>query len=147
MKKLNLGCGSTEFLEGWVNIDKSPDVKADLLLDVTLGLPYDDGSISEIHSGCMLEQLTQDQFKYVMNECNRVLQSGGILHGYVPSIDPRVLHLDPMDRLFFQEDSFRYFVASDIHWQRFGKNYNFYPWSAYTARCNDSGIIHFSLIK
>lgn len=154
MKKLclNLGCGSTEYLQStnekqWINIDKSTNVKTDLLLDVTSGLPYDDVSISEIHSGCMLEQLTHEQFKFVMNECHRVLQVGGVLHGYVPSTDPRVLHLDPMDRLFFQEDSFRYFIGNDIHWQRFGKNYGFLPWSSYTVNTNQAGIIYFSLIK
>lgn len=145
MLKLNLGCGSTEYLDGWINIDRSPVVKSDRLLDITKGLPYLDNEADEIHCGCVLEQLTPEELLIVLNECHRVLQDGGKLHGYVPSTDPRVLHLDPMDKMFFQIESFNYFDKDAVHWQRFGKSYGFLPWTKIEATTNPAGIIYFCM--
>lgn len=147
--KLNLGCGSTDYREGWVNIDRSKDVKTDECFDIAKeGLKqWKDNSVDEIHSGCMLEQLTSEQLLFVLNECHRVLKPGCKLGGYVPSTDPRVLHLDPMDKLFFQIDTFRYFIGNDIHWQRFGKNYGFSPWSSFSGNTNPAGIIFFEMTR
>lgn len=147
MTKLNLGCG--ELLKvGYINIDKSTQTKADLIWDITNGLPqFENKSIEEVHAGCVLEQLTQEQFLLVVNECHRVLKDGGKLEGYVPSTDPRVLYLNPMDKMFFQEDSFKYLCKNEIHWQRFGVNYGFLGWSSYSASTNAGGIILFELVK
>jgi hypothetical protein len=147
MIKLSLGCGE-DYRSGYVNIDRSPEVKTDYCFDIAQeGLTSRFKEVDEIHSGCMLEQLTPEQFMFVVNECWQVLREGGKLEGYVPSTDPRVLHLDPMDILFFQEDSFKYLCRDEIHYQRFGKSYGFLPWSSYKASRNSEGIIFFELIK
>lgn len=144
--KLNLGCGRLK-RSGWVNVDISKDVEPDLVADVTKGLPYKDDSVEEVHSGCMIEQLERDEFLYVMNEIWRVLQSGGVFTGYVPSTDPRVMHLDPMDRMFFQEGSFRYFEAGTNEYVSFGNHYGFKPWNVEEVKTNESGIIFFTMRK
>src|SRR6266478_645911 len=132
---LNLGCGSTDWREStaenhWINIDRSKEVKTDFCFDFAengLGR-WNDDSIAQIHCGCSLEQLSREKFLYVVNECHRVLKFDGRLEGYVPSIDPRVLHLDIMDVLFFQVDSFKYFDKDDVRYSRFFRSYGFKPW-------------------
>jgi predicted SAM-dependent methyltransferase len=146
MSRLNLGCGNLR-LEGYKNIDKSPTAKADEFYDLTDGIKEKDGSIDEINAGCVLEQLTHEQFKFVLNECWRVLQEGGTLKGYVPSTDPRVLHLDPDDKLFFQIETFDYFNKNRHQWQEFGRNYGYHGWNFTEAHVNSSGILIFSMGK
>jgi len=142
--KLNLGCGR-EYDEEFKNIDISKDVKTDECYDINKGIKEKDNSVSEIRVGCVLEQV-KDLVR-VMNECWRVLEPGGLMTGYVPSTDPRVLHLDPHDIRFFQEDTFKYFVKDERNWQYFGKNYGYYPWSKVETSINDNGILHFKIWK
>lgn len=142
--KLNLGNGN-QYWEDWKNIDISPEVKTDECYDIGKGIKEKDGTVEEIFAGCVLEQV--DDLVFVLNECHRVLKDGGILRGYVPSTDSRVMHLDPMDKRFFQEDSFRYFVKSDHLWQEFGKNYGFKGWEKVETTINAGGILHFQLTK
>ena len=142
--RINLGCGR-DYWEGWKNIDISNQVKTDECYDISKGIKEKDESVSEIHCGCVLEQV--DDLVKVMNECHRVLIQGGTLKGYVPSTDPRVLFLDPMDKRFFQERSFEYFIESENAWKNFGKSYGFKPWTSFEANTNDGGILHFKLTK
>lgn len=143
---LNIGCGRDYINKpGWKNIDISTEVRTDERYDVSKGIREEDDSVSEINAGCVLEQI--DDIVGIMNECWRVLEKGGVLKGYVPSTDPRVLHLDPMDKRFFQEKSFNYFIESERDWQYFGKNYGYKPWEKYEVFTNDNGIIHFKLWK
>jgi len=145
--KINLGCGNLK-LEGYINIDISERCQPDICMDIRKGLiGIKDGETDEINAGCILEQMSPSEFLFVVNECYRVLREGGTLRGYVPSTDARVLHLDPMDRMFFQEDSFKYLCKSEHHWKNFGYNYGFEGWSNYEAKTNESGIIFFTLIK
>lgn len=142
--RIQIGCGNS-YWDGWKNIDISKDVKTDECYDIQKGIKEKDDSVEEIFAGCVLEQV--DNLVFVMNECHRALKKGGVLRGYVPSTDAMVLHLDPMDKRFFQEDSFKYFVESERHWQKFGKNYGFKGWENVETTTNDGGIIHFQLTK
>jgi predicted SAM-dependent methyltransferase len=142
--KLNIGCGKSYF-DGYKNIDISKGVKTDECYDINNGIKEKDGSIEEIEAGCVLEQV--NDFKFVLNECWRVLQEGGILKGYVPSTDPRVMHLDPEDKMFFQIGTFDYFNKNKQHWENFGKSYGYKGWSETEAEINEGGIIHFKLTK
>ncbi len=143
--RLNIGCGNIH-LDDCKNIDISKTAKADEVYDVSTGIREEDDSCEEIICGCMLEQLeTNKDFVFVLNECWRVLKSEGILRGYVPSTDPRVMYLDPMDKRFFQEDSFKYFLEGENPYNSFGKNYGFKPWRKIELRTSESGIIHFAL--
>jgi predicted SAM-dependent methyltransferase len=145
MIKLNLGCGKL-FKQGYINIDKSPDCNPDLVLDVCNGLPYKDNAIDEVHCGCMLEQIENNKdFVFVLNEIHRVLKIEGEFNGYVPSTNPDVLFLDPMDRRFFQEHTFDYFDINKHHWQEFGSTAGFKPWIVTKVELKDNGIIHFQM--
>ena len=145
---LNLGCGNS-YKEGWINVDKSKEVKTDKCFDVTHGLKiFDDESMIEVHSGCMIEQITDNKdFVFVLNEIWRVLHPDGEFNGYVPSADPKVMWQDPMDKRFFKEDTFKYLDKNEHYWQEFGKVYGFKGWSKVETEINEGGILHFKMFK
>src|SRR3990170_2944818 len=79
MKKLNLGCGHKK-LDGYINIDINPDVKADVTSDAYTYLKKaDNESIDEIFSNAFIEHISVDVIDF-FKECHRVLKYGGILH-------------------------------------------------------------------
>lgn len=144
--KLNLGCAKYP-KDGYKNIDISEAADADEFYDIRLGINEEDESVEEVFAGCVLEQMTSEDFKFVLNECHRVLIPGGKLKGYVPSTDPKVLHLDVMDKLFFQEASFKYFDETEEAYKQFGSVYGFKPWRDVKAETNEGGIIHFEMTR
>ena len=147
--KINIGCGLLP-LTGYKNIDKSKEAHADEFYDpVHDGIQEEDNSCEEVNAGCMIEQINHnDLFINFFNEVWRVLEKGGKFTGYVPSTDPRVIFLDPMDRRFFQTGTFNYFVKGERSFEQFGKVYGFKPWeSCMLAEVNDNGILHFCLVK
>jgi len=75
--RLNCGCGGYHLI-GWVNIDANPKVAADRHLELP-PIPYDDGSVTEIFAGHMLEHLTRNDAAEFLRECYRVLEPGGKL--------------------------------------------------------------------
>lgn len=81
---LNLGCG-TQKIPGFTNIDVEPG--ADLVHDVTLGLPFAGDSIEAIYSEHFIEHLTQAQGVALLRECRRVLAPGSILRVATPDLD------------------------------------------------------------
>jgi predicted SAM-dependent methyltransferase len=89
---INLGCGgetrikSTESTN-WINIDARNDIGADLVCDITKGLPYEDGTISKIVTIHMLEHMPRHTAPKVIAECFRVLKRGGTIDVEVPSFD------------------------------------------------------------
>jgi len=81
--KLNLGSGPEKGTNGWTNIDLGGG--ADLAIDLTNGIPFQDNSISEIYTSHFLEHLSYDQVKALLTECFRVLEPGGSLSICVPN--------------------------------------------------------------
>jgi len=145
MSKLNLGCGNSP-KEGFKNIDISLTAKADEFYDISKGIKEKDNSCEEVHCGCILEQIDSNKdFIFVLNEIWRVLKSDGVLTGYVPSTAPGVLYLDPMDKRFFQLESFNYFDYDKTAYINFGKNYGFKPWTNIDVQLNEGAIILFSM--
>ena len=82
--KLNVGCGKVKFPD-WVNIDIEPD--ADLVIDVTKGLPFDDNSVDFIYCEHVLEHLTSDEGEKVLREFYRCLKVGGVLRIAMPDLN------------------------------------------------------------
>jgi len=144
MLKINIGCGNSK-MDGWKNVDIFPDVQPDECYDIQEGIREETESVDEVFAGCVLEQV--DDLGFIMNECHRILKEDGVLRGYVPSTDPKVMFLDPNDKKFFQEDSFRYFVRGHNLFENYGKNYGYSGWSSVETKINDNGILHFILKK
>ena len=78
---LDIGCGDDK-VDGSVGIDVKETDAADIVLDVNSeSLPYDDGTIEQIHARMSLEHMDAPS---VIAECHRVLEPGGTLHIKLP---------------------------------------------------------------
>ncbi|MDY9922730.1 class I SAM-dependent methyltransferase [Methanobacterium sp.] len=82
--KLNIGCGNAKLL-GWVNIDIEPG--ADLVIDVTKGLPFDDNTVELIYNEHFIEHLDYEEGHEILREFYRVLKKDGILRIATPDLD------------------------------------------------------------
>jgi predicted SAM-dependent methyltransferase len=84
-RKLHIGCGG-HYLKGWVNVDISQATGADLIWDVTTGLPFARESVSLIHTEDFIEHLSLEGGKTVLKECFRVLIPGGFMRLLTPDL-------------------------------------------------------------
>jgi predicted SAM-dependent methyltransferase len=85
--KLHLGCGKVKF-DGWINIDLEEKLDTvDIVWNVSDGLPFEDGSCQMIYHEHMLEHLPVEKGVFLLRECHRVLQVGGVLRVAMPSLD------------------------------------------------------------
>jgi predicted SAM-dependent methyltransferase len=82
---INLGCGPDR-IPGWFGVDfLSPS--ADLQIDFRLGLPFADGSCRFLFCEHVFEHLDRPQLRRVLNECYRIMASGGAVRIIVPSLE------------------------------------------------------------
>jgi predicted SAM-dependent methyltransferase len=84
-KRLNLGCGNKR-MPGFENAD---NFKADFVDAVynLYDIPYEDGTIAEIHSEHALEHVGKVLGERAIKEWARVLKPGGLLHLKIPDFD------------------------------------------------------------
>lgn len=82
-----------------------------------IGLPFPDASIESIISHHFMEHLDTG-FLPLMDECHRVLKSGGILRIIVPLFPSRTAVEDPDHKRFFMEGTFETFCGAENgdHW-------------------------------
>jgi len=85
MVKLNLGCGFDKRV-GYINIDKRADCKPNMVIDLEQeGLKrFQDRSVDEILMKDFLEHLSWRKVRWFLQECHRVLKSGGRILIQVP---------------------------------------------------------------
>jgi predicted SAM-dependent methyltransferase len=83
--KVNVGCGNEPF-EDWINLDLSPDTRADILWDVTEGLPVPDNSCAYIYNEHFLEHLPVQEGVRFLAECRRSLEPGGVVRIGMPCV-------------------------------------------------------------
>jgi predicted SAM-dependent methyltransferase len=105
-RKLHIGCGQN-YLRGWINVDMHPYSKADLVWDVTRGLPFDDASISLIHSEDFIEHISLQAGTDLFRESFRVLVPGGVMRLLTPSLHAFArcyLDRDPGSLKWYSED-------------------------------------------
>ena len=81
---LNIGSGNKK-LDGFVNIDI--EAGADIVHDVTKGLPFAANSVDGVYSEHFIEHISQVQVVNFMRECRRVLKPGGTLRLATPDLD------------------------------------------------------------
>lgn len=127
IKKLNLGCGK-KHKDGYINADiREP---ADVVFDVTKGIPFKDKYFELVEADNLLEHLDNDEFLFVMNEIYRVLNVNGKLWFKVPD----ALHWmdgafgDPTHKRFFVPRSFEYLDVNGNHLRAYGSHYGFKGW-------------------
>lgn len=114
--KIDIGCGFNK-KQGFIGIDKSPQVGADLVLDVEREkLPFDDSSVDEIYCGHLVEHL--HNLIPFMNECYRVLKDGGLMTILAPYYTSIQATQDPTHVRYISENTFKYFTSEYIEKKR-----------------------------
>lgn len=88
-RHLHPGCGP-KYLPGFLNIDGNLFNKIDVWLDVRNGLPFPSNSVDSIYSTHMFEHFYPDELKRLLQECIRVLKSGGGIRLIVPSLESAI---------------------------------------------------------
>ena len=84
-RKLHLGAG-TNVLDGWLNTDIAPISPKVLALNLNDSLPFEADSFDYIASEHVIEHLDLDQGIRLLQECFRVLKSGGTLRLSTPDL-------------------------------------------------------------
>lgn len=82
--RLHIGCGP-QILSGWTNVDNQTYPGVDHVLDVTIGLPFND--VEYVFAEHFIEHLSFDDGLNFMRECRRVLAGDGILRLTTPNLD------------------------------------------------------------
>ena len=119
---LNLGAGD-KAVEGRVNVDVVPLPGIDVVHDLDEHpWPWRNGEATEIHALHIFEHVA-DPLGF-MQQCWRVLESGGWLHVEVPHWQSRNAFTDPTHRRFCTEDTFRYWVPGTWLWNSMGAAYH-----------------------
>lgn len=104
--KLNLGCGYDQ-RRGFINIDVDPQVKPDLVHDLTRPLPFGDSTVTKIMLQDVLEHLTVEAAKQLLAECSRVLVNEGTMEVRVPNV------LAIIRKFFWQPDLLMLYIYGD----------------------------------
>ncbi len=78
---LNVGCGIQRF-PGFINTDINPDVKPDMIWDITKKSEFTNEQLDYIFCNNVLEHLFE--FVPAVQEFHRILKLGGTLHIIVP---------------------------------------------------------------
>lgn len=112
IKKLELGCGKTK-KEGYLGLDKYDYPGVDITMDLeqdNLVIPFPDDYLDEIYTNHTLEHIDGPKRLFVVDECYRILRSGGVFEIHSPHESCRTAtsyygHKFPP----INEDSFRYF--------------------------------------
>lgn len=148
--KLNIGCGR-DYRKGWINIDISNDVGADIVMDIRKDfLTYHTGSetVDEIYISGVLEQIgSNDDLIFVMNQCHDALKKGGIMTVIVPNARFAIAHRDPMDVRKFTKETFAYFLVGTQEYRLYGSVYGFKGWSTISIEENERHIMTISMTK
>lgn len=84
--KANVGCGKEPF-QGWANLDLDPESGADIIWDITDGLPFANDTCAFIYSEHFLEHLPVQEGVHFLTECHRSLRKGGVVRIAMPSAD------------------------------------------------------------
>jgi predicted SAM-dependent methyltransferase len=80
---LNIGCGSRP-LAGWVNLDAARGDQIDVVWDLRRGLPFPDRSCAAIFGEHVIEHIPKEGAEFLLRECHRVLQPGGVVRLSTP---------------------------------------------------------------
>jgi len=107
LTRINLGCGH-DYKRSYMNIDSSPLVKPDYIIDLEEGkLPFPDNSVEEVLCYHVLEHI--QNFIPLMKEIHRVCKPGAIIDIKCPFFSAWGQYNDPTHVRFFSTHTFDYF--------------------------------------
>ena len=85
MERLNLGCGK-DYKKGYTNADISDEVGADIVFDMSFGIPFKNNMFDEVLANNCLTQIAESKtFVFVINELWRVCKPEGFIQIRVPN--------------------------------------------------------------
>jgi len=84
-KKLHIGCGENVLPE-WLNTDYYPKNRSIAHLDATKQYPFLDGTFDYVFSEHVIEHITFADGLSMLEQCNRVLKSGGKIRLSTPNL-------------------------------------------------------------
>ncbi|MHC4591192.1 MAG: glycosyltransferase [Planctomycetota bacterium] len=123
--RIDLGCGRFK-RRGHVGIDIDSQSGADIVCDVTAGLPLDTSSVDRLAADNLLEHIG-DGLVELMNEIWRVCKPGAEVEITVPLFPSDKAMADPTHRRYFTEETFSYFDSNSSIWRLFGASYGIKP--------------------
>lgn len=125
--RLNLGAGK-DYRPGYINADISPDVGADVVFNMTGGIPYPNNFFCEVLAyNCLTQILLSYDFRLVMNELHRVTKPTGFIEIRVPNAKDICSFQDPMDSRRFTDQTFTYMEYGHRRYETYGRHYGFPP--------------------
>jgi len=77
-------------MPGWLNTDLYPQSLDSVTLDATKTFPFSDGSFDYVFSEHQMEHISYEGALIMLDECHRILRSGGKIRIAAPSLDPLV---------------------------------------------------------
>jgi predicted SAM-dependent methyltransferase len=99
---LHLGSGPHP-IKGFVNIDGNPWRRPDLWLDLTLGLPFPDGSATGAYCCHTLEHFFEPDVRQILGDVLRVLRPGGGLRIVTPDMGKAIAAYQRENSAWFSE--------------------------------------------
>ncbi|GAC1521772.1 MAG: hypothetical protein NVS3B1_06420 [Marmoricola sp.] len=131
--KLNLGCGAhpKPVQDGWVNLDTQNRPGVDVVATVP-PIPFPDNHFEFVELSHVIEHIPDTIA--LMNEINRVLMPGGILHVLTPHALHEQAYGDPTHVRFFVPSSFHYYAPSADT-----LGYGIVPWGMIVSFLRDDG--------
>lgn len=95
MVKIDLGCGPNK-KEGFVGVDQFAFPNVDHVVQIAKEpLPFEDGSVEEVHASHFVEHLTAAERCYLMNDLFRVMKPGAKMQMIVPHWGSNRAYGDP----------------------------------------------------
>lgn len=108
--KLNIGCGNKR-REGFVGIDKYPCAAADIVCDITTGIPCGDDTVDEVIMDNVIEHILD--IPAVMREVHRVCKHGAKVTIITPHFSSLTSWRDPTHIHHLSYFSFDHFAKEN----------------------------------
>jgi len=86
MRCLNLGCGR-RIHPKWVNVDFRSSSQDVLAADLSKGVPFPDNQFDVVYHSHLIEHFSRANARSFLDECMRVLRSGGIIRVAAPDME------------------------------------------------------------
>jgi predicted SAM-dependent methyltransferase len=81
--RLELGSGDKKGVNGWTTLDVAPG--CDMYCNLARGIPFPDNSVQDIYSSHFFEHLAFKETQVLLDECMRVMVTGGRFSICVPN--------------------------------------------------------------
>jgi hypothetical protein len=130
--RVDLGCGLLK-RKGYIGIDVDPHSSADIVCDVTRGIPLETDSVDYLVADNLLEHIG-DGFIALMNEVWRVCKPTARVEIIVPVFPSNKAMSDPTHRRYFTPETFAYLDSSTTVWRSFSTSYGFKPFRIVSMR-------------